>query len=404
MAKYKAKNTEHYLRHARQFLAGYPDTEIPAHEPRLVKQAHRARIVFRDNQVYTDYCLGQGSLILGHAHRNVVLGVKKIAERGLRFDALSIESINLAGQIARNLAGIDKVAFYPCYQQSLQAAVTAARAYTGKRKVITFELCSASGMLSQEAETLILPFNDVTALQATLKAQAQQIACVVLEAVTAAKGVIAARLEFLSALKELQKDQDIIVILDEHKTGFRTNPAGAAHDFNLNPEVICLSGIMGGGFPLSALGLRGSLSGCLPGNAAGPADFPETADLSPVMLRAGLSTLKVLDHTHYTSLNAKAQQWGDQMNAFFQEKDIKAHIAQYKSMLSLFFAKEAVCSDTSATRALDAEKYLSLRRYLLRRGILFPQVQQTPFFITLSHSRKETQELLTSLKNFFTVS
>lgn len=395
MARYKNRSTESYYQDAQKFLAG-SDRKM---EDFMVKSAKRSQVLDREHRSYTDYCLAQGSLIHGHANRNVILGIKKIAEHGVQFDSITSEEINFARHIVKQVPGMDKVYFFESYAQTLKAAIDVARRKTQKQAVLTFDLCRCAEV---ESGAIVLPFNDTAFLEKQIEASNADIACIVIEFISAQYGIIPAQKLFLQSLERLSRRYQIPLILDERLTGFRNAPAEAQKEFFPHPDIICFSGIIGGGFPLGGLGLSASY---------GDRDFvrdlsfyPAMPYLSPVMLRAGLATLKQLSLEYYQRLNAKAFAFSEDLNAFFRDHGMKVRVSSYKSMMSLFFTDQDVVTRAHAEKAISPEKYAQLRDALFAEQILFPSAQTDPFFISLIHSRKELHKLLTSIKNFFRVS
>ena len=70
----------------------------------MMKYGRRQQLFDYDNNAYTDYCLSWGALILGHAHRNVVLAAKKTVEKGTSFGTSTREEIEIAKHIVKNVS------------------------------------------------------------------------------------------------------------------------------------------------------------------------------------------------------------------------------------------------------------------------------------------------------------
>ncbi len=393
--RYKEKSLEAYQQDAQKYLMGAHQNGVDAG---MAKEGQRAKIVDRKHAVYTDYCLARGSLILGHANRNVVLGIKKVAEKGIAFDTITSEEIHLAKLVAQNIPAIEKVCFFASRTQALKAAIETARMTTQKKKAATFDLCQYAQ--DKDVAALVAPFNDAQALENLVQEHKKTLACIVVEAVTAQAGVISAETAFLETLTHLAQKHNFLIILDEQTTGLRGSIEGAQKDFALVPDLICLSGIIGGGFPLALIGASARVKNAFSDNTDGGCTH---RFLSPVMLRAGTATLKLLTEDFYQSLNRKAEDFSARINAYLKENAMEARVASYRSMMSVFFSKEPVTNKEMSSKALCPEKYARLRAHLLSDGIFFPYEQTDPFFFSLMHSHKELQELLTSLKNFFRV-
>ncbi len=243
----------------------------------VVKSGKGAQIWDQDGNAYTDYCLGWGALIYGHAHRNVVLASKRTAERGISFGITTRAEIDLAQFIVSAVPSIERIRFVNSGTEATMSAIRLARGYTKRDLVVKFDGCyhghvddlltkagsgvadlhesSSEGIPSSHIKnTLSLPYNDIAVLTATLERYRNQIACVIIEPVAGNMGVIPAEPEFLKTLRALTKKYQIVLIFDEIITGFRTNLGGAQSDLGIVPDLTCLGKIIGGGYPIDAYG------------------------------------------------------------------------------------------------------------------------------------------------------
>ena len=414
--------------HAQKVMVGGVNSPVRAFKtvggsPLIMDHGRGSKLYDVDGNEYTDYCLSWGALIYGHAHRNVVLAVKKRINKGSSFGATTKAEIDMAELIVKRIPSIDLVRFVNSGTEATMSAIRLARGFTKKNIVIKFDGCyhghcddllikagsgvaqlkesSSSGVPESHIQhTMSLPYNDAAVFAEAVDRHKEDIACVIVEPVAGNMGVIPADRKFLKTLRELTKKNNIVLIFDEIITGFRVGLGGAQAEYGIAPDLTCLGKIIGGGFPVGAYGGRKDIMNCLA--PLGSVYQAGTFSGHPVVLRAGLETLKLLDQSFYGSLNSKSQNVAQALNAFFVENNIPAHISFFKSMLSLRFRTEAVVNYRDAQNASNAELYARLFQFLLSRGIYFPPADLESFFISGMHSQKELNQLMETVKSFFT--
>jgi len=402
----KKKKKQHGFREPEKIMNAYKkfiiDDAFPEEpQPQIIRYGRRTQVLDIENNAYTDYCLAGGRLILGHAHRNVVLGVKKNAEKGILIGRITSEEVMVAKHIVESVASIEKVKFFTSEKESLDAAVTLAQKHTKKQGVLIFDLAQYTpNHPSNDATIFTLPFNNTSSTEKFLSENKDKIACVLIDPISIKMGIIPSEIEFVKMLSVLCKKYNIVLICDETTTGFRCSKGCLQSDMNFMPDLTVLAGIIGGGFPLAVLGGRGDILQLTP--QGGGINHKEKC-LSPVIMRASLMTLRLLTENFYNTLNQRANKLAEDVNATLKKNNVAAYVSNYNSMMSIYFKKTKPKNSKEAVEAFSKEKYSLLRKYLLAAGILFPLTQKTPFYVTMMHSKKELHELLTSLKKFFMV-
>ncbi len=423
----RTKYSNQYFEQAQQVLVGGVNSPVRSFQgvggnPIVMKYGHREKIFDYDGNAYTDYCLSWGALILGHAPRNVVLAAKKTAEKGISFGTTTLEEIEIAQEITKRIPSIELIRFVNSGTEATMSAIRLARGFTKKEMVVKFDGCyhghsddlltkagSGVSQLQQSSSlgipaahiqnTLSLPYNNVETLEKTLTEHHAKIACVIIEPVAGNMGVIPAQKEFLTALRELTKKFNIVLIFDEIITGFRFRTGGVQDDFGIIPDLTCLGKIIGGGFPMGAYGGRREIMQCLA--PLGGVYQAGTFSGNPVVMRSGLASLRLLNNDFYRRLNQKCETFAQDLNDFFTQNNIPAHFSSYKSMLSLRFRKEAVLNYADAQKASNPELYSKLFWYLLKKGIYLPPADLETFFISGFHTAKDLQILNEYIKKFF---
>ena len=255
--------------------------------PRYMSHGAGARLYDVDGREYIDWMMAFGALPLGHAHPKIVEVVSREVARGSHFaTALEVE-VELAELLVAMLPHVEKVRFANTGTEACMAAFRLARGHTGRRKIIKFEghyhgwsdavllntnpmpvaalghpndpirICDSSGIPPEaQADTIVVRWNDVEALERAMALHGREAACVVTEGVMANMGVIAPRPSYLERMQELCRDHGALFYLDETVTGFRVAPGGCAELYGLTPDLVTYGKALGAGLPMAMIGGR----------------------------------------------------------------------------------------------------------------------------------------------------
>jgi len=355
--------------------------------PLVVKWAKGSKLYDADGREFIDFCLSRGDLILGHAHRNVILSVKKYAERGISFGTASWAETELAQTLIEAVPSLDAVRFVHSRTEAVMNTIRLAQQFTGRTKIVSFE----GYALADGDQVIRCPFNDIVRTEAAITSCFQEIACVIIEPVTVTQGVVAAGQEFLQGLRRLTRQYGIVLIFDESLTGFRSQKGCAQSEFGIIPDMTCLEKIIGGGLPAGAYGGRQDIM-----NGGAPNGGVHAGGIlagAPVILRAGLMTLRLLNEAFYAALNSKADEFQRRMNGIFEKKALAVRLEAFHSMMALRFFDEPAGG--------AGQRYGRLAAHLLSRGIYFPPEAQEPFFICGAHTKKDLDRLREEIEAFF---
>ena len=255
--------------------------------PRYMSHGAGARLFDVDGRDYIDWMMAFGALPLGHAHPKVVEVLTREAARGTHFaTALQVE-VELAEMLVALLPHVEKVRFANTGTEACMAAFRLARGHTGRRKIIKFEghyhgwwdgvllntnpmppaalghpndpirICDSSGIPPEaQADTVVVRWNDVAALERAMALHGREAACVVTEGIMANMGVIPPRPGYLERMQELCRDYGALFYLDETVTGFRVAPGGCAELYGLTPDLVTYGKALGAGLPMAMIGGR----------------------------------------------------------------------------------------------------------------------------------------------------
>jgi len=412
---------------ARKFLVGGVSSPVRSFvsiggHPLIIDRGEGARIFDADGNSYTDYCLSWGALILGHGPRDVQGVLQGAIENGSSFGTTHRVEIELAKFIVKHVPSIDLVRFVNSGTEAAMSAIRLARGFTQKRIVAKFDGCyhghvddlltkAGSGVAKlQESSSqgiprshiqnaLSLPFNDTAVLTDVLNRFYKDIACVIIEPVAGNMGVVPAKKDFLKVLRYLTKKYNIVLIFDEIMTGFRTGLGCVQAQLEIVPDMTCLGKIIGGGFPIGAYGGRREIMECLA--PLGGVYQAGTFSGNPVVLSAGLATLKNLSPGFFRRLNRRAERFAGKLNDYFKKYRLPVFLSSYGSMMSLRFQPQAVLNYEEARNASCGQLYSKLFWHLLKNGIYWPPADLEAFFLSGAHSDQDLSHLTACLKKFF---
>lgn len=285
----------------------------------VIARGEGSRVWDEDGREYVDYLIGSGPMLLGHGHPEVMQAVLEQLPKGMTFFANNAKGIELAEAIVEAVPCCEQVRFVTSGGEADMYAIRLARAYTGKPKILKFEGgyhgMSAEAQMSLApvrevnfptpvpdsagipqgvaAEMLIAPFNDLDAV-ASLLTEHDDIAAIIVEPL---QRIIPAKPGFLQGLRDLCDRHAVLLIFDEIVTGFRLAYGGAQERYGVLPDICTLGKIIGGGFPLAALGGSAEIMAHFDKAAVGADKWLMqlgTLSGNPVAAIAGLKSLEIL--------------------------------------------------------------------------------------------------------------
>ena len=378
--------------------------------PRFVSRAKGSRVWDVDGKEYIDYLGSWGPLILGHAAPQVVAAIRETAERGTSYGAPTELEIRFSRLIQEAFPTMELIRLVNSGTEAAMSALRLARGFTGRDFIVKFEGCyhgHADGVLTKAGsgpltlgvpdsagvpaatatQTLTVPFNDVGALEALMKARGQEIAAVIVEPVAGNCGVIPPEPDFLPALRRLTTGSGALLLLDEVITGFRVALGGAQALYGVQPDLTCLGKIIGGGLPMGVYGGRRDIMNQVA--PLGPVYQAGTLSGNPIAVAAGVATLEILKGKDwYDQLENLGAQLEGEWNKAAEEMGIPATVNRVGSMFCCFFTKGPVRDLASAQRS-DTERYARYFHAMLEQGINLSPSQFEAGFISTAHTQDD---------------
>jgi glutamate-1-semialdehyde 2,1-aminomutase len=421
------EKSEHLFEEAKKYIPGGVNSPVRAFKavggtPPFIAWAQGSKIYDVDGNAYIDYVGSWGPMILGHKHPSVIEALKRALERGTSFGAPTEAEIELAQVIVEAVPSIEMVRMANSGTEATMGAIRVARGYTGKDKIIKFSGCyhghgdyllvrAGSGATTLGIpdskgvpddfvkNTITLPFNDLDAVKQVIEEEGKQIAAVIVEPVPGNMGVILPQEGFLSGMRELCSQNDIVLIFDEVMSGFRVSWGGAQALYGIIPDMTCLGKIVGGGLPVGAFGGRREIMENLA--PLGPVYQAGTLSGNPLAVAAGLETLKLLSQPGtYETLEEGSRYLTEALQEIAVKTGVEIYSTRVGSMFSMFFSSGPVVDYDTAQKS-DTDKFSRYFHSMLKRGIYLAPSQFEAGFLSLAHSPEDFDKTLEAATKTF---
>lgn len=416
------KKSEKLYKKARRLIPGGVNSPVRAYEPYpfFTSRAKGSKIYDVDGNVYIDYCMAYGPLILGHSNPEIIEAVNQQLERGAIYGTPTETEVELAGLVTDIVPCMDMVRFVNSGTEATMHAIRAARGYAGKNKIIKFEGCyhgahdyvlvkAGSGATTFGAptslgvpedtarNTIVLPFNIIESFEKAVEQNKDEVAAVIIEPIIGNAGVIPPKGGYLKEIRRITEENEIVLIFDEVITGFRLALGGAQEYYHVTPDLATLGKILGGGFPIGAFGGRREIMELI--SPLGKVYQAGTFSGNPISMTAGLITLKTLVKQRnyiYKRLKSMGEEIKKGLLDTVRVSKIQAQVNLVESMFQIFFTDKPVV-DYAAAQSADKTKFMRYWRELLRQGVFIPPSQFETCFLSSTHTDKDVTKTLEAM-------
>ena len=394
--------------------------------PPFVERAEGAYLYDADGNRYIDYFGSWGPMILGHAFPPAVEAIERAARKSASFGASTAAEADLAERVTACYPAIEKMRFVSSGTEATMSAIRLARAATGRKIIVKFEGCyhgHSDGLLVKAGSgvatfgipgsagvpeeiahlTLALPYNDLAAVEAAFDAHPDAIAAVILEPFVGNACFIPPAEGYLAGLRKLTARHGALLIVDEVMTGFRVALGGACELYALDPDLVTLGKIVGGGLPVGVFGGKQRFMDLLA--PLGPVYQAGTLSGNPLAMAAGLDTVGYLqEHAAkvYAQLEAKSHAVVEGVAQEAARARIPLTTNRVGAMWTWFFTSEPVTNYDQAAKS-DAAEFGRFHRAMLEQGIWLPPSQFEAAFLSTAHSDADIAATIAAARAAFAI-
>ncbi len=399
-SRYRARTPRSARLHAaaRTHLPGGDTRSIAYYKPYPTFMARGAgcRLYDVDGNEYIDFANNYTALIHGHAHPVVVEAACRQIAQGTAWPAPTESQMRLAGLLCSRVASVEQVRFCNSGTEATLNAIRAARAFTGRDKILKLEggyhgshetvevsvapplqdagpaerPCSVAegpgipdNML---ANVIVAPFNNLDAAARLVREHRNDLAAVIAEPMLGATGMIPATREFLCGLRAVTRECAVLLVADEVMT-FRLDSGGAQAIYDIDPDLTTFAKIIGGGFPVGAFGGRKDIM-ALFNPEDGKISHSGTFNGNPVTMVAGLAAMQLLTKEEIARINALGERMIEGLRDAIVEAGVAGQVTGLGSMLNVHLTSQPVVDYRSAAAVPRMSRRL-LHLALMNRGI-----------------------------------
>ena len=390
--------------------------------PFVVKQSSGNSLVDVDDNRYVDYWMGHWSLILGHGQKRVKDALQKQIEKSWMYGTVNEQTIKLSEIISKAVPVAEKIRYVTSGTEATMYAVRLARSVTG-RKIIAkidggwhgytsdllksvnwpFAESESTGVINEE-KIISIPYNNLEESLRILKKVSKDLAGVIIEPVLGGGGCIPATSDYLKGIQEYVHNNKSLFILDEIVTGFRFRFGCLYPTMKLDPDIVTLGKIVGGGMAIGVMcgkkeimqyadttGKKKSERSYVGGG---------TFSANPASMTAGYSTLSELKGSTniYSKLNELGEFTRKELGKIFGERVI---ITGKGSLFMTHFTKNAIHKVTNSTDVARCDSEM-LKKYhfkmIAQNGIFFLPGKLGA--ISSAHSKEDIKKMLLASESF----
>jgi len=416
---------------ARRSLAGGVTStwQITRPQPIWISHGAGSKVYDADGVEYVDLHGGYGVMAVGHAHPRIVEAVSERVARGTHFAQPTEDAIVVAENLAARF-GLPKWRFANSGTEATMDAVHLMRAITGRSKIVKIEgsyhghhdsvqvsvyqdleelgparrphsVRASSGIPSEIVElTMIVPFNDVGALERVFEEEGDQIAGMIVEPIMMNIGIIRPEPGYLEAIREVTRRHGALLAFDEVKTGLMVGPGGATKLLGVTPDIICLAKAMGGGLSGAAVGGTDEVMGFI---ERGEYDQVGTFNGNPLLMAAARATLtEILTDEAYGRFDRLREQMTEGCQDVIQRYELAAHVVSLGAKGCVTFSPTRIRNYREFLGIDDRFSHGHWLCQLLGGVFLPPWGKAEQWMLSVQHGTDDVERFLANFERFAT--
>jgi glutamate-1-semialdehyde 2,1-aminomutase len=405
--------------------------------PIYLARGRGSRVWDVDGNEYSDFHSGFGVNIVGHAHPKIVQAISEAATTGTHFAVTTEVTVALAEEICRRFR-LELMRFVNSGTEATMDATRVARAATGRDLVLKIEgsyhghhdtllfsvvpesdvlgiketvtgeaadsagdvyrtIPTSKGVPSALTElTLIVPFNDATALEHVLSERGDEIAALIMEPVMMNIGLVPPQPGYLEAVRDLCTKHGVVLIFDEVKSGATIAPGGAIERFGVQPDLACFAKALGGGTTIGAFGGKAAIMDVVTQGAAQQGTF----NGNPLSCRAGLAALtEILTPDAYDQLEKLGTMLADGCREAIEENGIPANAVDMGAKGCVSYRPEPLTNYRDFLEC-NTELFEASWPWLVNRGIFMTPGDEEQWTISVQHSEEDIRRYVEAFGEF----
>jgi glutamate-1-semialdehyde 2,1-aminomutase len=357
--------------------------------PLAISHGSGCRLWDVDGNEFVDLLNNYTATVHGHAVPAINEAMTRQAPLGTVFPAPAEAQAELAERIVDRVASVEKVRFTNSGTEAVMMAVRAARAFTGREKIIKAE-GGYHGMWEQvpvswPQDTLpgrrtatpegvrelvrLVDYNDVAGLEAAMDEEGESVAAIILEPVTGT-GVLTGKPDYFAAARRLADEHGALLICDEVIT-LRLSTGGYQEVLGVRPDLTTMGKIIGGGLPVGAFGGREDVMSVFDPRLPDHLHHSGTFNGNLMTMAAGRVALDLLTQDEIQRLNALGERLTDGLRQLFaQKEELGAVVLNCGSLVHLNFETQGEVR-TYSDLNLDSPVMAAFHLAALDEGVYF---------------------------------
>lgn len=334
-----------------------------------------------DGNRYIDLLGNYTSLVHGNAYPPIVEAVTKAVQDGSAWPARSEAQIELATILCERVESVDRVRFCNSGTEAGMLAAHVARRLTGRKLILmarygyhgSYEDLEV-GLAGQDGErTMLADFGEATAFEALLSERGAEIAAVFLEPILGSAGIVEPPAGFLGRVAEAAHRAGAMFVVDEVIT-LRLAEGGGQQIFDVKPDLTMFGKIIGGGFPVGAIGGSEEVMSAFDPRNRGSMYHAGTFNGNPVTCAAGAVSVRELTQARIDKMSKQGERLAAELARAARQVELPFSVRHCGSLLNVFFLKDpppaTIARDDSRAVANFHLAALNQGLFLAPRGMI----------------------------------